>query len=484
MASIVSCSDVLLVSGNSDKAAIVFDDVHTKTLISSAEQISNFGVMAQMNLGADGEDKATQYMMILDEEEVFRVDSSSPWDYEHTRYWVPDRLYHFFAFYPYSQDGDSPVHVTSIPDADYGAHAYDLTFVTPEAADKDLLTSYVSVETTGEDFPESVGFNFDHQLTNVNLKLWRDGKDDTEGNIGQIRLKKVILSNVVKAGTLTVTRTASTWNLSSETISFTKDYEGDGEQVSGAKVVGGQIVPTDGTNNPGLPFGTDGLLLLPQTINSNAVLVSVEYERYVDPEDEEGYWETKYLQASLPEGTWQANKRVTYNLILSSDKTISKMEIVTQVDDWYRHTENIDYSETVLPEETIQWVEGTYESIDEEKGEVVLITDRSMIATCRFKLLTPVGATWTASLIPITESAMDAFSIVGNTQYGDVGTGEWQKVMIQVNNDDHMAPMNACKLRITVHTAGGSSIVVKNLMPSVTESEIEEYTIIQNLING
>ena len=480
----VSCSDVTPVSGNSDRRVVVFDNVQTKTLITSTDQIANFSVMAQMNLGADGEDKATEYIMLLDNEEVTRAGAGYPWTYENTRYWAPDRLYHFFAVYPSSQDDASPVQISSTADADFGAYAYNVTFDTPETADQELLTSYVSVETIGENFPESVGFNFDHQLTNVHLKLWRDGRKDGEGDVEQVRLKQVVLSNVSKTGTLTTTRTGNSWNLSSTRISFTKDYNDDGEQLSGAKVVDGQLVLTDGTNNPGVPFGTDGLLLIPHTLStSNPVLVTVEYERLVEADDED-YWETKILQTFLPDGTWPAGKRVTYNMILSGEKTISKVEIVTQVDDWYRQTEEIDFSETVLPEEKIQWIEGTYEALDEEKGEVLLYTDKAMVATCRFKLQTPVGATWTASLIPLTEAAMDAFSIVENTKYGDVGTGEWQYIMLKVNNQAPIARRHECLLRITVQTAGGRTIVVKNLMPEVTEDGIEEYKIIQNLING
>ena len=114
----------------------------------------------------------------------------------------------------------------------------------------------------------------------------------------------------------------------------------------------------------------------------------------------------------------------------------------------------------------------------------MLYTDVDMVATCRFNIRAPKNATWTASLIPLTASAMDAFSIVEGTKYGAVGTDDWQYVKIKINNPDPISAKNACLLRITVTTSDGRSIVVKNLMPKTTQQGIEEFTIIQNLING
>jgi hypothetical protein len=79
---------------------------------------------------------------------------------------------------------------------------------------------------------------------------------------------------------------------------------------------------------------------------------------------------------------------------------------------------------------------------------------------------------------------MDAFSIVEDSKYGYVGTNDWQYVKIKINNPDPIAARNACKLRITVQTSDGRTIVVKNLMPEDTKEDITEFTIIQNLING
>lgn len=192
------------------------------------------------------------------------------------------------------------------------------------------------------------------------------------------------------------------------------------------------------------------------------------------------------LQAFLPEGTWPAGKKVTYNMVISGERTITEFQINTIVEDWNRQTDKIDFSEQVevREEEKMHWIEGTYESLNEPKGEVVLFTDVGKVATCRFNIRAPKNATWTASLIPLTANAMDAFSIVENSKYGVVGSDDWQYVKIKINNPDPISAMNACLLRITVTTSDGRSIVVKNLMPKKTQQGIEEFTIIQNLING
>jgi hypothetical protein len=236
-------------------------------------------------------------------------------------------------------------------------------------------------------------------------------------------------------------------------------------------------------NNPGIPFG-DGLLLIPQTItNGDPILVTVVYYLH---DEKEKLWEEKTLMTLLPEYTWPAGKRLTYNLVISGDKTFTKLDINTVVDDWIPHTEEIDFSEQieVADDEKMRWVPGTYESINEAKGEVVLFTAIDKVAVCEFNISAPVGATWTASLIPLTASAMDAFSIVEDSKYGYVGRDEMQQVKIKINNPDPISARNACKLRITVQTSDGRTIVVNNLMPEDTKDNITEFTIIQNLING
>lgn len=481
-----SCGKEIIDNPDS-KRAIVFDDIQTRTVVSGANDILRMGVFAQMNLGDDavGEAGSNDFIMLLENEDVSRTSSAAPWTYDNTRYWVTDRVFHFFAVWPYSEENSSVTDVKSVGGPRTGAYGYSLTFETPDAADQDLLTAKTTIRTkTGENFPESVGFNFQHELTNLNLKIWSNGAPENVQD--KIRVKEVTLSNVTKKGTLSTTVSGSSWNYSSTKTSFTKTYDGEGITVSQAQIEGGKLKPNDpNDNNPGVPFGEEGLLLIPHTITSSSpVVVTVIYDLQ-RPIDEKA--EQKKLMVVLPESTWPAGKKLTYNLIISGDRTITEFEINTEVEDWIPHSDEIDFAQDIqVPEGGhMNWVEGTYESWNRDTGEVVLFTDVDKVAICEFNLSAPVGATWTASLIPLTASAMDAFSIVEDSKYGEVGTDRMQSVKLKINNPDPISAQNACKLRITVQTPDGRTIVVKNLMPEQAAlNGVEEFTIIQNLING
>jgi hypothetical protein len=480
-----SCSNEVIEVPDAEKA-IVFDDIQTRTVVNGADDIRRMGVFAQMNLGDDavGEAGSNDFIMLLENEDVSRTSPTAPWTYEHTRYWVTDRVFHFFAVWPYSGENSSVTKVESIAPVDgKGAYGYNLTFETPAAADQDLLTAKITKKTkTGFNFSESVGFDFQHELTNLNLKIWSNGA--TENVNDKIRVKEVSIRNVTKKATLNTTISGSSWSYSSEKMVFTKNYGDDGITVSQAQIIDGELKSNG--NNPGIPF-EDGLLLIPHTITqSNPVVVEVIYDLKRPIDAEEDPWEQKKLMVVLPESTWPAGKKLTYNLIISGDRTITEFQIITEVKDWDTQTEEVDFTQQVVveEEECMQWDETTCVSVNYEKGEVVLFTDVDKVAVCKFNIRTPIGATWTASLIPLTASAMDAFSIVEDSKYGDVGTDEWQYVKIKINNPDPISSRNECLLRITVQTPDGRTIVVKNLMPEQTETGIEEFKIIQNLING
>ena len=483
-----SCSNEVIEVPDAEKV-IVFDDIQTRTVVNGADDILRMGVFAQMNLGDEDVQEAgsNDFIMLLENEDVSRTSLDDPWTYDNTRYWVTDRVFHFFAVWPYSGKNSSVTNVKSIAPAVAGesAYSYSVTFETPAAADQDLLTAKTMMKTkTGQNLPESVGFDFKHELTNLNLKIWSNGAPDNVQD--KIKVKEVTLSNVTKKGTLNTTVSGSSWNYSSTKMNFTKTYE-VGVEVSQAQIIGGELKPNDANdNNPGIPFG-DGLLLIPHTItNSSPVVVTVKYDLQRPIDQQTDSWEEKKLMVVLPEGTWPAGKKLTYNLILSGERTITEFQINTEVEDWIPHTEEIDFAQQVEVRDTekMNWVDGTYESWNKETGEVVLYTDVNKVAECKFNIRTPVGATWTASLIPLTASAMDAFSIVEDSKYGEVGTDRMQSVKIKINNPDPISARNACKLRITVQTPDGRTIVVNNLMPEGTKKGIEEFTIIQNLING
>ena len=189
---------------------------------------------------------------------------------------------------------------------------------------------------------------------------------------------------------------------------------------------------------------------------------------------------------NLPPKAWEAGKKNNINLVFK-DKEIM---LICTVMDWNVYDEQIDFSDQVSVSTTMTWE--NVRSVNYETGEVILYDDVNTPATCKFHILTPKGATWTASLIPV-EGHQDAFSFIEETKYGAVGGEEDSFFKLVVNNQAPIAPRHVCKLRVTVQTADGRTIVVKNLVPTqwVDENDVshptngyEEFTVVQNLING
>lgn len=188
----------------------------------------------------------------------------------------------------------------------------------------------------------------------------------------------------------------------------------------------------------------------------------------------------------LGQTEWLPGYRYSYNITFT-DKEI---KLTCVVEDWQVVPEEIDFSDQVTVSATMTWE--NVRSVNYGTGEVILYDDVNTPAKCTFHILTPKGATWTASLIPI-EGHQDAFSFVEGTKYGAVGGEGDSHFELYVNNQAPIAPMHICKLRITVQTSDGRTIVVKNLVPtrwldangtSHPTNGYEEFTVIQNLING
>ena len=175
---------------------------------------------------------------------------------------------------------------------------------------------------------------------------------------------------------------------------------------------------------------------------------------------------------SLSGTEWIAGKKNNVNLVYK-DKEIILQCIVM---DWIPQDEIIDFSDQVVVKNTMTWE--NVKSVNYDTGEVILYDDTSIEATCNFSFTAPKGATWTASLIPI-EGHQDAFAFIGTTKYGAVGVET--PVQLRVTNQAPIAPRHVCYLRITIQTADGRTIVVKNLVPGKDNAE---FKVIQNLING
>ena len=172
--------------------------------------------------------------------------------------------------------------------------------------------------------------------------------------------------------------------------------------------------------------------------------------------------------------SWESGQKNNLGLTFK-DKEIA---LTCKVEPWTMVADTIDFTDQISVSNPLTWIPNSVESVDYNKGEVVLYSDSYSVAICNFHIDTPAGATWTASLIPI-EGHADAFKILDNTKYGAVGVDS--EIHIQVTNMAPYAPKHVVLLRITVQTADGRTIIA-NLMPSETDKTITEYKLIQNII--
>ena len=172
--------------------------------------------------------------------------------------------------------------------------------------------------------------------------------------------------------------------------------------------------------------------------------------------------------------SWESGQKNNLGLAFK-DKEIA---LTCKVEPWTVVADTIDFTNQISISNPLTWVPNSVESVDYNKGEVVLYSDMHSVAICNFHIDTPAGATWTASLIPV-EGHSDAFAILDNTKYGAVGVDS--EVHIQVTNMAPYAPKHVVKLRITVQTADGRTIIA-DMMPTETDPSITEYKLIQNII--
>ena len=241
------------------------------------------------------------------------------WVYSPIKYWLVDTKFSFVATYPYNENDD-------IYTIDPLTGAVQLT-LSKTPSDIDFLMAQRSVDTRDNDFDpsESVDLQFNHLLSNVSLNVWRDhGKHQND----QMRVRKVTLSNIRKAGTYS--SATNSWALTNVklTMEYTNDNVTDDDNIDAATKTDGSY---DFSGTPSAPFS--GLMLLPQTIDasSNSVSLKIQYEL---KRNNAADWESAELETILPAISWEQGKQYVYNVVLSSVTDITVYYIQTKVDPW------------------------------------------------------------------------------------------------------------------------------------------------------
>ena len=310
-----------------DKTPIKFGDVETRASVNLVDEEddmreSGFGVFGYVS-GAEGDP-------LLENERVYWDYENGDyengiWTYNNTKYWIPDREFHFFAYYPYF-DGKTEGSITRVAANDNGEIGYQLTFETPETANFDLLTAYTTVDTGADNFnaSDNVSLAFTHALVNVNLNIWRDGGKHQSD---QKRIRKVVLSNIRKSGTYS--SNTYLWAPTNEKLTLEREYEGgsDDDNIGAAIMENGKLTTGGTAANP-----FDNMMFIPQTLDlGSPVSLKIQYEL---KRQNAANWEQAELETVLPSVTWEPNKRYTYNVVLSSVTDITVYYIQTKVDPW------------------------------------------------------------------------------------------------------------------------------------------------------
>ena len=286
------------------QSAIEFSNVITKATVND---LQNDGFSVWAYIKNDVADNA----LIMENTKVTYNSTTSSWGYSPLKYWIDNSLFTFLAAYP-----------SDAYTLDSNKSSLNLTLSeTPSQVDYLMATNIT--DTSVEGFSETVDLQFGHILTSVGINIWRDGGKHQNDHM---RIKKVTLSNIRKGGTYNST---DLWTPFNEKLSLEKEYEEFSANIGAAVVQGGGTLTTGG--DPADPFSE--MMLIPQTLGaSNKVSLKIHYQlKRFDGEDK---WEDAELEADLPNGTWEPNRRYMYNVVLSSVKDITFYYIQTKISPW------------------------------------------------------------------------------------------------------------------------------------------------------
>lgn len=249
--------------------------------------------------------------------------TGSKWDYGEPKYWLIDKEFSFIATYPYEEDDDDDDDIYST-DSKTGDVQLTLS-ETPSDTDYLVARNTIDTSDTGFNPSASVDLQFRHLLSNVSLNVWRDGAKHQND---QMRVRKVTLSNIRKAGTYS--SVTDTWVAKNEmlTMEYINNNVSDRDNIGAATQNNGSL---NLGGIPSTPFSE--VMLLPQTIDAlnNSVSLKIEYELM---RQNAADWESAELETILPAITWEKGKQYVYNVVLSSVTDITMYYIKTKVDPW------------------------------------------------------------------------------------------------------------------------------------------------------
>lgn len=298
----VSCSKSSMVETNQNVVSqICFDNLTTKAEVTEASQIEAFGVFAEQN----GTSQGDVFVSLLENERVYR-DDNSDFKYDNTRYWMNNSTFRFFAYYPHLS-GSNATGITAITPTSNatGFPDFNISFVTPETADADMLVDSKVISIADEPTYPTVDFKFSHAVSKVKLQIAKHGKNSEN----LIKITSIVFGGIAKSGTyntLTEEWSDHADKLSLSSFSAETPLELGVNDITFHDVITGMFIPQD--------------------INYNSISIRINYDFYTS--NGEGEWvpdEESYTANSyLPIGEWEPSKSYVYKLTLSAvDNNIS-----------------------------------------------------------------------------------------------------------------------------------------------------------------
>ena len=295
-------------------SAIEFNNVSTKAAVNDLNDLKDngFGVWALINNAT-----VTNSLHMNNSHVEYKTEDNS-WEYSPLRFWLPETVFNFIATYPYDENG---TYFTF----DSNNSAVKLTVAeTPSQEDFLIATNTTDTSDGSFDASKSVNLEFQHMLTSVELNIW---KDDGKHQNDQMRIRQVTLGNIRQSGVYS--SDTGMWTPENTKLALEYNNDSEADYIGGARVNGDGSLDK-GIHDPADPFGE--MMLIPQTLDAaNKVSLQIHYQLKRQDGDE---WEDAELEAVLPYGTWEPNRRYTYNVVLSSVKDITFYYIQTKITSW------------------------------------------------------------------------------------------------------------------------------------------------------
>lgn len=367
-----------------------------------------------------------------------------------TYYW-PDGNMHFAAYSPWVDDPSNAQMQVTLPAEPNAGYKFAGTV----DGKKNHMFANEEYGSLAEDFTSgSVPIKFNHALTQVRFcaKMADGTADDIKLTINSLKIK-----NIFNKGSITFHHNEyiNQWN--TENKLWTVDESSD---TSYAVVT--EAIPNIGTTatacgNP--------LYLMPQQLTDNQKL---EVTYTIGGNEKTATITLKAVGTNTIKEKWTVNQSVTYTLIMSSGTPVS---LEVEVDEWIPVDFTHEFSNTVTIHSggILQWVKGTYTSINDDK--VVMLYDKTQPLKFRFNIAGPLGGTWLAMLITKTGEP-DAFELSRT----EGAVGQPAEISIKTTGDA-VGVSNTAELRFLVRV--GTTYLPVDALTALSGGR--NYTIVQNI---